>query len=175
MYVGHLGIALGARGAAPQVPVWVLVLATQGCDWLELLLGTVLDGRDAVVWSHSIPAVAAAALALGVVVAMAFRSIGGGIAAAVAHASHWPLDFVGSLKPTWPGHPPAGLILYERPMLDFAAQATVIVLGWLLYQRCLRPERRFSSLSWLLVIALLLLQGLSDWVIHRGFLQGTSI
>jgi len=52
------------------------------------------------------------------------------------------LDWITGFKPTWPGGPMIGLMLYEHPIADFVAEGIVIFGGAMLYARTLPPRRR---------------------------------
>jgi hypothetical protein len=67
-------------------------------------------------------------------------------------------DYATGLKPTWPGGPWIGLQLYQRPAIDLAVEAIVIVIGWLVYRRSVSDDRRRSPPVTLMLVALLLLQ-----------------
>lgn len=165
MYIGHIAVALAVRGLRPDVPLWLLVLATQGCDWIEIVLRPFASGYSVAVWSHSIPAVAAGAAAMAVLTAVATRSWATSAICACVYASHIPADYVTGLKPTWPGAPSFGWVLYDRPGHDFLLEATFVTAAWMLYRRSLPPGRRNAALTWALLALLVLLQGVGDLVL----------
>jgi hypothetical protein len=63
-----VAIALAARGVRRDVPLWVLVLATQACDWVELIAYPFTWRTGTEVYSHAYPFVVAAALAVAAAV-----------------------------------------------------------------------------------------------------------
>lgn len=154
MYIGHLGVALAGKGIRRDAPLWLLVVATQGCDWIQALACVAAPEGTSAMWSHSVPAVAtlAAALALGSYLITGDRGVAA-LAGAVA-ISHALADYVTGVKPTWPGGPMIGLDLYSFPLGDLAVETTVLILGWLLYRRSLPPESRASRLAWALLVLL---------------------
>jgi hypothetical protein len=109
MYIGHIGIALAAKGLRRAAPLWLLVMATQGCDWVQAVACVAAPVGASPMWSHSIPSVAALALVLALA---AYRLTSNGAVAALTGAvtvSHVLADYVTGLKPTWPGGPIFGL------------------------------------------------------------------
>lgn len=169
MYVGHVGVALGVRGRTGALPLWLLVLAAQGCDWGDALLEAAwgLRGPDAAPYTHSLPAVVAGALLPALLATAIGCSAGATLLAAGVYLSHWPLDLVTGLKPTWSGGPILGLDLYSRPWWDLPLEAAVIVGGWWLYRRALPLTARQRPVLLILLATLLALQALGDVVFLR--------
>jgi hypothetical protein len=154
MYIGHFGFALAGKGLRRNAPLWLLVLATQGCDWVQAVACVVAPAGASAMWSHSVPAVAALALTLSL--ASYLLTADGRVAAltgAVA-VSHLLADYVTGRKPTWPGGPTIGLDLYSYPLGDLALEMAVLILGWRLYRRSLPPESRSRGLIWALLVVL---------------------
>ena len=159
MYGGHIGIALAGKGLRPAVPLWLLVLATQLPDWMDAAACSAGNGSPpSGILSHSLPAVAV----LGGVLALLYYGVARNSAAAgivgLVVVSHAFADYATGLKPTWPGGPWIGLELYQRPAIDLAIEAIVILIGWLVYRRSVSEDRRRSAPVTLMVITLLLLQ-----------------
>ena len=137
-----------------SAPLWLLLLATQGCDWVQAVACIAAPEGTSAMWSHSVPAVAALA---GVLSLSAYLLTGDRGVAALTGAvavSHVLADYVTGIKPTWPGGPRIGLDLYAHPMGDFAVETVVLVLGWLVYRRSLPPESRSNRLTWALLALL---------------------
>jgi membrane-bound metal-dependent hydrolase YbcI (DUF457 family) len=142
MYIGHVGAALAAKRVRRSIGLLVLLVATYAPDWVDTGLCFAGAYNPHGMLSHSIPAVALLAL-------IAFASYGfatrdwraAGIVAAVI-VSHMLLDWITGDKPTWPGGPMIGLLLYERPIADFVAEGVVIAFGAVLYAKTLPPRRR---------------------------------
>ncbi len=168
MYVGHVAVALGVRGVRRDVPLWLLVLAAQGCDWLETLQMT--GGvRDHAMLSHSLPAALGAAAMLALLALLLTRSTPAAGVVGAVYLSHLPLDYLTGLKPTVPGAGLIGLNLYAHPVLDFVAEAILIVLGWRLYRATRRPADRAAGARPLRVMlaGLLALQLAGDILMSR--------
>ena len=157
MYVGHLGVALAGKGWRREAPLWLLVLATQGCDWVQVVACMAAPGSSPM-WSHSIAAVLALAtvLLLGSYGVTQNRQVA--LLTAAVVVSHVLLDYVTGVKPTWPGGPMIGLNLYDHPIADFALETAVVCAGWLVYRRSLPLEVRGTRLAWLFVLALVGIQ-----------------
>jgi hypothetical protein len=153
VYVGHLGIALGARGLRRDAPLWLLVVATQACDWVQAV-GCVAAPDASAMMSHSIPAVAVLATICGLVAFGWTRRRGVAVVIAATAVSHALADYVTGDKPTWPGGPMIGLSLYDHPVLDVLLETLVVVVGWSLYRRSLDPRARSRWLTWLLLVLL---------------------
>lgn len=176
MYVGHVGIALALRAQRSAPPLWILVLAAQGPDWGDAVLGALHRHPDPSAGPHSLPMVAAGALVAAVIAFVAMRrqyderaGVAAGLAAA-AYLSHWIADLVTGIKPTWPGGPVFGLALYGHALRDFVVEAIVACFGWWLWRSTLgrvREERR-AALAWAMLGTLLTLQLAADLVMRRA-------
>lgn len=137
MYLGHVGVALGAKGVHPHTALLVLLIAAYAPDWVDsglCVAGAYDPGGMA---SHSLPVVALLALIGFVAYGLATRDWQGGIVVAAVVASHMVLDWLTGYKPTWPGGPRIGLRLYERPIPSLAIETMVLVIGVVLYRRSL--------------------------------------
>jgi hypothetical protein len=175
VYVGHVGIALAVRGRRDAPPLWLLVAASQGCDWGDALFG-LLGLRPPLAYGpHGLllVGVGVAASALLAIAAARGRSVPAGrwsAWAAVTYASHWVADCVTGRKPTIPGGPTLGLGWYSRPALDFVVEGAVIAIGWTLWKRSLPPARDGARrpLAWALLVVLLMLQAAATVVMSRG-------
>ena len=162
MYAGHIGIALGAKGARPALPLIALVIAAQGPDWIDTVLtGLRVPQAQNEMWSHSIPSVLLAAAALGIVSLIYWRSRAG-LMLPVVYVLHLPADYLTGMKPLAPGAASIGLQLYDRPSIDFVLEAIVITVGWKRWKRSLPEDRRDRPAAWLLLVGLLLLQAAAD-------------
>ncbi len=142
MYLGHVGIALGAKGMRRDIALIVLLVATYAPDWVDAGLCVVgaYDPRGMV--SHSFPAVAL----LGAIALAAYhfrtRDLAGSLIVAGVVVSHALLDLVTGYKPTWPGGPTIGLGLYRLPLADLVVEGVVIVIGVAAYHRTLPARSR---------------------------------
>lgn len=166
MYVGHVGVALGAHGIRKAIPLWLLIIASQLPDWTDAVF-CVANVRPSPVGilSHSIPAVAVLALVAALAYAILLRDPAGMLLVAIVVLSHAAGDYVTGLKPTWVGGPMIGMMLYRRPVIDFIFESLVIISGWLLYRRSLSPGRRSSEPVFTLLAALLAIQAAADVVL----------
>lgn len=172
MYVGHVGIALGARSLRRDIPLWLLVLAAQGCDWLDVLFGQLMRVEDKSLWTHSIPSVALAAVAVGIVARLLMRSSTAALFVAAVYVSHILADYVTGYKPLFLDGRVFGLGLYGRPAIDFAIEGSIIAAGWWLYRRSAAPARRSDPALGALLVTLLTLQLVADTVFAiRGVLR----
>ena len=159
MYAGHLGIALAGKGVRRDAPLWLFVLATQGCDWVQVFACVAAPAGTAAMWSHSIPAVGALAAVLSLSSYLLTRDRVVALLAGAITVSHALADYVTGLKPTWPGGPTIGLDLYNsHPFGDLVIEAGVVTACWLVYRRSLPPESRARRLTWLLLVALVGIQ-----------------
>lgn len=153
MYVGHLGFALAGKGVRRDAPLWLLVLAAQGCDWLQVVACTQNPDTSAM-WSHSIVAVTSLVVAFAAAGYLLTRSGAVALLGGVVALSHIAADYVTGMKPTWPGGPTVGLDLYAHPAADFLVESVVVIAGWLFYRRSLPLEARSRWLTWVLVVLL---------------------
>jgi hypothetical protein len=166
MYTGHVAVALAARATRRDLPLWVLVVAAQGCDWAEALLDIAGAGTASSLWSHAFPFVVLAALAAGVLVALWKRSFGAALLVAAVYLSHPVADLVTGYKPLWLGGPPLGLHFIQRPVADLIVQASLCVIGWAIYVRSLPPSRPRRLLTSAPLALLLSFQAMSDLVLY---------
>ena len=142
MYIGHVGAALAAKRARPSIGLLVLLVATYTPDWVDSALCVAgAYNRESMI-SHTVLAVVLFAVAGFSLYGLKTRDWTGALIVAGVILSHMPLDWVTGHKPTWPGGPTIGLGLYSRPVVDFVAEALVIVTGVALYARTLPPRRR---------------------------------
>lgn len=165
MYVGHVGVAIGAHGLRPTIPLWILIVASQLPDWADAAV--CLSGLRATVpgmFTHSIPAVALLGAAFAIAWYLVSRDATGMLVVFVVVATHALGDYFTGIKPTWPGGPLIGLQLYRQPMLDFVLEAAVILIGWLFYRRSFPPGKRSSRDVMLVLIVLILIQLAADIV-----------
>jgi hypothetical protein len=159
MYAGHLGFALGTYSFRRTLPLWLVLVAAQLPDWFDV--GMCLANRHRGpygLYTHGIHVVAGAALLLAAIYTLVRRdAIGGGVLAATV-ASHYALDYLTGIKPTWPGGPIIGLQLYSRPLADLLLEAATIFIGWLLYRRTLPHHARSDGMVYAVLFSLLALQ-----------------
>ena len=142
MYIGHVGAALGAKRVRTSIGLLVLLIATYTPDWVDTGLCLAGAYNPEGMLSHSIPAIALFSVLGFAAYATATRDWRAALVVAAVIMSHMFLDWITGYKPTWPGGPMIGLRFYDHPIADFIAEATVIVIGALLYARTLPPRKR---------------------------------
>jgi hypothetical protein len=165
VYAGHVAVALALRAAPDAPPLWLLVLAAQGPDWVEVALTALGVPWSNPAWGpHALQWVAlGAGLTAAVAAALRRRApVGAASLGAVAYASHWPADYVTGIKPTWPGGPMVGLGVYGRPLVDLVIETLVVAAGWWLWRRGLGHPGAGGALAWALLAALVGLQLAAD-------------
>lgn len=157
MYMGHLGIALGARAVRPSLPLWSFVGASLLPDLANAIWNLTPIGDRQDLLSHSIPAVLVLAGVTWLTNGLARKDWRGGALLATVVLSHPIADYITSREAAWPGGPIIGAHLYLHHRWDFVVEGIVIVVGWALYQRSLLTTER---LAWPLCGMLAFLLGL---------------
>ena len=161
MFLGHYGVALAAKKAAPRVSLGTLAMAGVFLDllWPVLLVAgvehvriapgitrvTPLDFYDYPI-SHSLLTVLGWGVAFAVVYFLARRNPRGAMVLAAAVASHWFLDLLVHRPdlPLWPGGRLAGFGLWNSVMATLVAEFGIFVLGLLLYARSTSARDRIG-------------------------------
>jgi hypothetical protein len=161
VYSGHLAVALGATRARPRVPLWLLLIASQAPDWLELLLKAAGRDDSNEVWSHSIPVVTCGAILFASYYLVTERNWSGALVLVGVALSHSVLDLVTGAKAWWPGQGAVGACMYDRPGADFLIEVGLSVIGWAIYRSTL-GRRRSSAATWAILITLVGSQALLD-------------
>jgi len=156
VYAGHAALALLAKGIRPRISLAVLVPVAFGPDWIGWILSA--TGRDPRVLSHSLVSVAICATIVALVYWSFTREPVDACFVWLTYASHWPADFLTGWKPTWPGGPDVGLLIYDNPVLDMLVESSLVVLCWLVYRRSLPRENRNRRLSYLIPVGLCAMQ-----------------
>jgi membrane-bound metal-dependent hydrolase YbcI (DUF457 family) len=147
LFAGHAALALLVKGMRPRVSLALLVpvaFAPDVVEWIAYGLG--YYNREI---SHSLVSVGIAATVVALIYYLATRVAPGAIAVWLTYVSHWPADFITGRKPTWPGGPTVGLMLYSHAPVDALVESLLVVLCWLAYRRLL-PEadrRRAGSIA----------------------------
>jgi hypothetical protein len=162
MYCGHIGIGLAAKGIRPRLPLWAVLIAAFGADWLETVLIAAGFSGTALL-SHSLPSVAIGAILTGLLVSVWRRSPADGLYLAGVYASHLVVDYITGFKPVGFGHRYFGLHLYRIPVADFALESALILGGWLLYRQSFAGKgTRNSIVLYGLLFSLIAVQALFD-------------
>jgi hypothetical protein len=160
MFIGHVAIALVAKRARESVPLAALLAATFGPDVIEITLLAFERwvNLPTSLGSHSIPAVALGAAAVGTAYWLKTKDRRGGAVLSGVYASHWAADLItGTGKPTWLGGPKLGLSLYDYPLIDFVFESTLLLAAWLLAWPARNYDRR-RAVQVTAPVALMLLQ-----------------
>src|SRR6266540_4780775 len=177
MFIGHFGIAFGAKRAAPTVSLGVLFAACQWADlvWPTLvLLGlehvTIAPGNTAVTpldfvsypYSHSLEALVLWAIVVSASYWWIRRSSASGVLViALVVLSHWVLDWI-THRPDMPltvsGSTRVGLGLWNSVPGTIIAEGLIFVLGGVLYLRTTRARDRIGSIGcWMLLTLLIVI------------------
>ena len=166
MFVGHFGVAFGAKRYAPAVSLGILFLAAQLADliWPNLVLlgieqlridpgATVLTPLDFVYypWSHSLVALAV----WGALFALLYAGVTAALVIAALVLSHWVLDALvhRADMPLLTGTGVrVGLGLWNHPVAAVATELAIFGAGVWLYLRRTRATDRIGSIGlWALV------------------------
>lgn len=159
MYTGHLGFALGAYSFRRTIPLWLILIGAQLPDWLDAGLCIADANRGPYgLYTHGIAAVSLGAVACGLVALVLTRDLVGALIVASVVLSHYLLDYLTGLKPTWRGGPVIGLDLYARPVIDLVLETITVVVGWLLYRRTFPERVRNDGMVYATLFALIALQ-----------------
>jgi membrane-bound metal-dependent hydrolase YbcI (DUF457 family) len=174
MFIGHIGLALAAKRAAPRVSLATLFVAAQLADVLwPVLLALGLErvridpGNTAFTpldfisypYSHSLVAL----IGWGVLFGVVYRAVAGGrqtlwlLAALVV--SHWVLDYVTHRPdmPLYPGSAKFGLGLWNSIPATLLIEGLLYIAGVAIYLRATRARNRigrwgFAGLAAVLVV-----------------------
>jgi hypothetical protein len=172
MFLGHFGLAFGAKKATPAVSLGALFAACQFADLLWptlLLLGyehvvvrpgiTVVTPLDFVSYpySHSLLALCGWAILWQVIyLALTRTRLAASVTIAALVVSHWLLDYI-SHRPDMPlmpgGSARLGLGLWNSLPWTLAVEGAVFAAGLLMYLRVTTPRDRTGSIGlWALAI-----------------------
>jgi hypothetical protein len=175
MFLGHFGVALAAKRAAPSASLGALLLATQFADllWPVLLLAGIEQVRiteganpllnlefTAYPYSHSL----LTQVAFGILLGGAYRLIGGTRHAAwivgLLVPSHWLLDWIVHVPdlPLYPGDASRyGLGIWRSLPLTLVIEIVVFGAGAVVYLRTTEARDRIGRWSFAAFAAFLLL------------------
>ena len=176
MFVGHFGIALGAKKIAPKVSLGTLFMATIFLDLLWpvfLLLGwervKINDGETAMTplnfehypISHSLLMAVIWGLALGVVYFLFKKDKRGALVSGLVVVSHWLLDLLVHqpdlpLLPTYPLR--LGFGLWNFQAIELLIEGGIFFMGILIYLRSTTSKSKTGTIAfWSLIIFLMLI------------------
>ena len=174
MFIGHFGVGLAAKAAAPRISLGTLFLSVQFVDLLWptlLLLGlervevvpgitrvTPLDFVDYPI-THSLVAVVGWGLLFAVVYRLTRKHVAGAVVCGLGVFSHWVLDLL-THRPDLPlipgGDILVGLGLWNSLWGTVAVEVPLFALGVWLYLRTTWAVDRMGSWGfWGLVVMLL--------------------
>jgi membrane-bound metal-dependent hydrolase YbcI (DUF457 family) len=175
MFIGHFGLGLAAKKAAPAVSLGLLFTAAQFLDllWPTLLL---LDVEQVTITqdpaapiplvfthypiSHSLLMVLGWSVLFGAIYRMFRRDNRGAFILGVCVLSHWLLDLVVHLPdlPLYPGgEERVGFSLWRSPMATLAIEAVVFVTGIYLYLKSTTARNKWGKISFYILVSLLVL------------------
>jgi hypothetical protein len=172
MFIGHFGVALGAKRIAPQISLGTLILAAQFLDLLWpvfLLLGwehvriapgitkvSPFDFTDYPL-SHSLLMVAGWSMILGGVYFATRRNVRSATVVGLVVASHWVLDFLTHRPdlPLWPNGPRVGLGLWNSWSASISIELILFAAGLMAYGSITRPRDNVGRYAfWALAVFL---------------------
>ena len=172
MVLGHYGLALAMKRAAPPVSLGTLTGAAQLADliWPVLLLVglehvSIVPNEnpllrlsfDSYPWTHSL----LMAGVLGVLVGGAYAAIRadrrGGVIVGLLVVSHWVLDWIVHIPalPLYPGGPRVGLGLWRSMSGTILVEAVLFAVGIAVYTRTTRATDRAGRWGLWAFVALL--------------------
>lgn len=173
MFVGHIGVALGAKGVAPKVPLPVLILAAQFLDvlWPIFLMAGLEHARIEpgftaasplnlydFPYSHSLAAALGWAVAFGLAYRFLREDSWGGWVLAVLVLSHWPLDAIVHRPdlPVYPGGPERfGYAVWNSVEQTLLLEGAIFLAGILVYCGTTQARDRTGVYSfWSLMLLL---------------------
>lgn len=177
MFLGHFGVALGAKKLAPKTSLGLLVMGAQLADLLWpvfLLFGwervQIVPGITRVTpldfvsypYSHSLLAEILWAALLGGVYYAVRRNGRGAIVLALCVPSHWLLDFISHRPdmPLVPGGERYGLGLWNHLVATVIVEFALLAGGTAIYVAAVRLKdrtRRYALWSLLILLSLLYL------------------
>lgn len=170
MFVGHFAVALGARRAAPAVPLSWLVAGAIALDllWPMFLLAgietvSIDPGNTAFTpaafdhypWSHSLVMAGVWAAVIALVARARLRLTSGVVLVAAVVLSHWVLDFVTHRPdlPLWPGGPEYGLGLWHSIPATFFVEGLLFGAAIWLYTSAFPSRDRTGTVAfWGLIL-----------------------
>jgi hypothetical protein len=159
VFIGHYGLALAAKRAAPRASLGTLIMAAQLVDliWPVMMLVGVEHVRivpnanpflrlsfDSYPWTHSLLMGIVWALVLGGGYAAMRGDRASGVIVGLLVASHWVLDWITHVPdlPLYPGGARVGLGLWRSMIATMVVEAVIFVVGVAVYARVTRAVDR---------------------------------
>lgn len=175
MFIGHYGVGLGAKKAAP-VSLGLLFMAVQFLDllWPTFLLlhiehaavNTTPGAKIPLLftdypYSHSLLMAIIWSVLFGGVYWAIKRNSKYAFILGLCVLSHWLLDLIVHVPdlPLYPGasSPKVGLGLWNVPIAAFLVEIMIFFIGLILYLRTTKPKNKTGSLVlWILIVLLML-------------------
>lgn len=176
MFIGHFGVGLGAKKAAPQLSLGTLFLAVQLLDLLWptfLLLGwehvkiqpgisnmVPLNFTDYPI-SHSLLMACVWGALFGFIYFLMKRESQGALVLALCVVSHWVLDWLVHIPdlPLYPGGSiVVGLGLWNFKLLSITIEGLIFITGLALYLQTTTSKNKIGTFGfWGLIIFLMII------------------
>ncbi|MGA2941740.1 MAG: hypothetical protein ABSE50_06855 [Xanthobacteraceae bacterium] len=183
MFVGHYGVAFGAKPVALAVPLWIYFIAVQWLDvvWSVLvLLGveklhivpgfTEANPYDLyyMPYTHGLPGAVILSLALGAVVAASVAQQRGRafLIVSAASFSHWILDLIVHTPdlPLYGNSDKVGFGLWRHVAISFPLEIAVLLAGTWYFARRLPPaDQRGHWVLRIFTVGLVALQAYANF------------
>jgi membrane-bound metal-dependent hydrolase YbcI (DUF457 family) len=171
VYAGHAALALLAKAKRPRVPIALLVPIAFAPDWIEWIADA-LGHHDRAI-SHSLVSVGIGASLTALIYWLTTRQRADAAIVWLTYVSHWPADFITGLKPTWPGGPMVGLLLYTHPVWDALLECALVVACWLAYRRTLAARTQRRAILLLIPLGLIGMQ-IAFEAVQYGRVEGRT-
>ena len=155
MYLGHLGIGLGARRLSRSLPLWILLVAPILPDVADALTGFTPWSGWMPEFSHSLLGIASLSILMSLLAWFISRNGFDVLLAATLVVSHLPADYVTSRIRPWNGGPAIGLGLYRHPVADFIVESVIIIAGMYFYRQSLEEIERRPGILAAMVVSLI--------------------
>jgi membrane-bound metal-dependent hydrolase YbcI (DUF457 family) len=156
VFAGHAALALFAKANRPRVALALLVPVAFAPDLIEVAADALGHHNREI--SHSLVSVGLGATVVAVVYWLVKRVAADAVVVWLTYVSHWPADYITGLKPTWPGGPMVGLVLYTRPIADACLESALVVLCWFAYRQSLPATTRRRAMLLLVPLGLIAMQ-----------------
>ena len=176
MFIGHYGVALAAKPAQKQVPLWLLFIAVQwldvvwsvlvmlGIERLRIVKGfTEANSMDLyyMPYTHGLIGALCLSAILGGLSTLLLRDRGVGVFFVVAGAafSHWLLDLVVHVEdlPLLGDSMKVGFGLWRHVWLSLPLELATLFVGAVIYARALPSETRRGVWAYWTFVALMVL------------------
>lgn len=166
MYMGHIGIGLGARRISSAAPLWIYLVAALMPDFVVSVGGAIGVGAWANTYAHMLIGVFVEALFMALVCWLVCRSRIATLITALLVVSHLAADLITSYMPLWNRGPYLGLSLYNHHVGDFVLESAVILAGIFFYRKSLESSQRHTWVLVAMFVVLIGFQFLLDFVFN---------